>query len=273
MYIEFEKVIFRNFLRFNRYLRESRYADIAIVMYLAKKFITKFSRWKAAELGIIDAKGNIIKKKLETREEKAAFTILDRFVLKVRKLVGDHLFLKLGITALILSDHKLDGKIIEETGGTDETFLKMLKEDILEDVVNVSIPLEGRAESIKMEFEKNNGFFSFNISMFLGQDMVSTIGGNFLPVNETNKRLFEKLNDIFSNLRYGDNENIFLNLGDLDVTVNVNYGENEIKMVQQTESDDVHSDLYILFGTESERTEFLRGWGKYYNQVMTSLKN
>lgn len=256
-----------------RLLREGKYTDLAIVFYLAKKFITPFKKWKAFDLDIIDEKGKILKKKLETREEKNSFTALDKFILKLRTLVGDHLFLKLGVTALILSDFKEDGIVIEETGGTDNTFMKMVKEDLLGDVTNVNIPLEGRAESIKMEFEKNNGFMNFGLSVFMGQDMVSTIGGNFLPVNETNKRFFEKLNDIFSNLRYGDNENVFLNLGDLDITVNVNYGENEIKMTQITDSDDVHADFYMIFNTESERTEFLRGWGKYYNQVMASLKN
>lgn len=252
-------------------LREGKYTDLAIVFYLAKKFITPFKKWKAFELGIIDVKGKILKKRLETREEKNSFTALDKFILKIRTLVGDHLFLKIGIAALLLADHKPEGKVIQETGGTDMTFLRKLKEEVLEDITSINIPMAGRDEYINMDFEKSNGYINFGISVFVGSDMVSTVGGNFLPINETNTEFFSKLNDIFSNLRYGDNENLFLNLGDLDITVNVNYGENEIKMTQETDSDEVHADFFIIFNTEKERNEFLSGWAKYYTDVSISL--
>ena len=256
----------------SRLLREGRMADLAIVFYLSKKFITPFKKWKSFELGIIDEKGKILKKKLSTREEKNSFTMLDRFILKIRTIIGDHLILKIGLTALLLADHKPEGKIIHETGGTDSTFLRKLKEEVLEDITSINVPLEGREESIKMDFEKVNGYFSFSVSMFLGSEMVSTIGGNFLPVNDVNKKFFEDLNDIFTSLRYGDTENIFIETGDTDVTVNVTYGENEIKFGQISDTNDnIHSDLYMLFGSEKERNEFLGGWARFYSDVSISL--
>lgn len=255
-----------------RLLREGKYTDLAIVLYLAKKFVTPFKRWKAFDLDIIDEKGNILKKKLKTREEKNSFTHLDRFILKMRKLVGDHLFLKLGVTALILAGHEEDGMVIEEkTDGTDKAFLQMIKEEVLSDTVEINVPLEGRAESIKMDFEKTDGRFSFSISVFLGNDMASTIGGNFLPTTDSNKEFFKDLNSVFSDMTYGDNKNLFIDLGSDDITVNVNYGENEIKMSQQTDSNDIHADFYMLFGSDKERQEFLKGWAKYYEAVSTQL--
>ena len=68
-----------------------------------------------------------------------------------------------------------------------------------------------------------------------------------------------------------NNENVFLNLGDLDITINVNYGENEIKMTQETDSDEVHADFFIIFNSEKERNEFLSGWAKFYTDVSISL--
>jgi hypothetical protein len=252
-------------------LREGKYTDLAIVFYLAKKFITPFKKWKSFDLGIIDEKGKILKKKLTTKEEKNSFTSLDRFILKIRTIVGDHLFLKIGLTALLLADHKPEGKVIHETGGTDMTFLRKLKEEVLEDITSINIPMAGRDEYINMDFEKSNGYINFGVSVFVGSDMVSTVGGNFLPINDTNIEFFRKLNDIFSNLRYGDNENLFLSVGDIDITVNVNYGENEIKMTQDTEGDDVHADFFIIFNGEKERNEFLSGWAKFYSDVAISL--
>lgn len=256
-----------------RLLREGKYTDTAIVLYLAKKFITKFSRWKAFELGIIDEKGKILKKRLVTREEKNSFTMLDRFILKIRTLVGDQLFLKLGITALLLADFKDEGHVIEEKiAGTDLNFLRKLKEDVLGNITTIVIPLEGRKEYIKMDFEKSGGLLSFGISAFIKGNMISTIGGNFLPVNDSNKKFFKDLNDVFSNLRYGDTKNLFVDLGDEDITVNVTYGTNEIKFGQVSDdNDNIHSDLYMLFGNDSERSEFLQGWAKYYKEVSTAL--
>lgn len=249
----------------NRLLKEGSYTDLAIVFYIGKRFVTKFSKWKAFDLGIIDAKGKILKKKLSTREERSSFTSLDKMILRIRTLVGDSLFIKLGIGALLLQDFKEEGNILHEYGNSDDKLFAKIKESILQDSSSVIIPLAARGESIKMEFEKENGTFSFNIGVFAGDEMVSSLGSNYLPINDNNIKLFDNLDAIFNGLEFGgDNKNIFVDLGGEDVTVNVNYGENEIKMTQLTENENVYGDFYVLFESEAEKSRFLKGWAKFY---------
>ena len=251
-----------------RLLREGKYGDLAIVFYMAKKFVTPFKKWKAFDLDIIDAKGKILKRNLDTREEKNSFTALDRFILRIRTLVGDNMFVKLGIGALLLQDFKQEGSVLCESGSTDSKLFTKIKENILNNVSEVTIPLAGRGEYAKMEFEKEGGMFSFNIGVFAGDEMISSLGANYLPISKTNIKLFERLNHVINNLEYGgDNENIFIDLGDEEIYVNVNYGENEIKMTQLTESENVHADFYVLFGSNEEKSSFTKGWSKFYNSI------
>ena len=62
---------------------------IFFVYTFLKKLITPFDQTDAFRLGIIDASGNILRKRstLKTRPEKAAYTIFDTLVWNIKKLI------------------------------------------------------------------------------------------------------------------------------------------------------------------------------------------
>ena len=63
--------------------------DLFLVYQFLRRLTTPFNEWKAYQLGIIDEKGNVLKKrsKLSTIEERNAFRIFDVMVLKVKRLL------------------------------------------------------------------------------------------------------------------------------------------------------------------------------------------
>lgn len=63
--------------------------DLFMVYQFIKRLATPFDEWKAYELGIIDERGNILKKKrdLATIEERKAFGAFDTMILNLKKLI------------------------------------------------------------------------------------------------------------------------------------------------------------------------------------------
>jgi len=72
-------------------LTEGRVFDFAVIIALAKKFSKSFKKTKAYKLGIIDAKGNILRPP-KTRKERDAFTPLDNIVTRIKKLIPKNLW-------------------------------------------------------------------------------------------------------------------------------------------------------------------------------------
>ena len=73
-------------------LREStvsRIADFGYAIRFLKLLVTPFEKTKAFELGVINAKGKVLKKGKErkTPEEKASFTVFHRLVFNIKKLI------------------------------------------------------------------------------------------------------------------------------------------------------------------------------------------
>lgn len=64
--------------------------DLYLVYSFIKRLATPFNKWDAYKLGIIDADGNILKKRKEftTPQEKKAFGIFDLMILKLKKLLA-----------------------------------------------------------------------------------------------------------------------------------------------------------------------------------------
>ena len=64
--------------------------NIYFVYQFLKKLVTPFEKTKAFELGIIDEKGKILKKRrdLETKDEKAAYNLSDTLVWNLKKILG-----------------------------------------------------------------------------------------------------------------------------------------------------------------------------------------
>lgn len=114
----------------------SRVADFGYAIRFLKLLVTPFEKTKAFKLGIIDAKGKVLKKGKErtTPEEKSAYTIFHRLVFNLKKLIP---LGKIGsyASALFL--------IREHTGMSDEEMEKALEEADIEmiDSINESIYL------------------------------------------------------------------------------------------------------------------------------------
>ena len=64
--------------------------NIYFVYQFLKKLVTPFEKTKAFALGIIDEKGKLLKRKrdLETQEEKDSYTLSDRLIWNLKRLLG-----------------------------------------------------------------------------------------------------------------------------------------------------------------------------------------
>jgi len=64
--------------------------DLFLVYQFLRRLATPFKEWKAYELGIIDAEGNILKKskELTTIEERKAWGKFDLMILKLKRLLA-----------------------------------------------------------------------------------------------------------------------------------------------------------------------------------------
>ena len=67
----------------------TRFIDAVITYRILKKLTTPFNETEAFKLGIVDAKGKVLKKEHELRsdEERAAYTLLDRLVFRLKRII------------------------------------------------------------------------------------------------------------------------------------------------------------------------------------------
>ena len=92
-------------------LQEGRLLDYTIVFLVAKRLVKPIKKWEAYKLGIIDEDGLKIRDP-ETSDEKNAYTILDKLILKVKHLIGHH---KLRvITSILLLKEQTNIELSEE---------------------------------------------------------------------------------------------------------------------------------------------------------------
>lgn len=83
-------------------LTEGRAMDYTIVYLIAKRLTKSIENLEAYKLGIIDDEGKKIREP-KTSEEKDAYTILDRMILRLRHLIGNHKIASL-TAAFLLSE-------------------------------------------------------------------------------------------------------------------------------------------------------------------------
>lgn len=67
----------------------SRFVDAIITYRILKKLVTPFVETDAYKLGIIDQRGKVLKKEheLNTVEERDAYTLLDRLVFRLKRII------------------------------------------------------------------------------------------------------------------------------------------------------------------------------------------
>lgn len=87
-------------------LIEGRLGDAIVVAVIVRKMIKPIRKSAAYRLGIVNEKGKKIRKP-ETPEEKKNFTILDKFIFKLKYLLG-HRVSNLATFLLLLSDEDVE---------------------------------------------------------------------------------------------------------------------------------------------------------------------
>lgn len=67
----------------------NRFIDAAIVYRILRMLVTPFDKTDAYKLGIIDEKGNLLKRsyQLKTVEERNAYTLLHRLVFRLKRII------------------------------------------------------------------------------------------------------------------------------------------------------------------------------------------
>jgi len=128
-------------LKDSEFLTEGRFIDYTIVFIIGKKLLTPFKKWRAYELGLIDEKGKIIKKP-ETSEEKDSLTLLDKFIMKVKRLIKTKNKLVL-LTGLML--------LREQQEGLDWSDVKSISDDDILKQAEKKL----KAEEVILRFKKD----------------------------------------------------------------------------------------------------------------------
>jgi len=70
-----------------RVLTESQFADYAMIYILVSRLVKPIRDWDAYKLGLIDNAGMKLRDPV-TSKEKASYGLVDKFVLKIKNLVG-----------------------------------------------------------------------------------------------------------------------------------------------------------------------------------------
>jgi len=112
----------------------SRFIDAIIAYRILRKLSTPFNETAAFKLGIIDQRGKILRKfnELHTDEERDAYTLLDRLVWRVKRILeripGENKNIASFAAALALIKESLDADV-EPSPVNFETRLLTLKEE------------------------------------------------------------------------------------------------------------------------------------------------
>lgn len=70
-------------------LNEGRFIDSAILLVLTTKLLKPIKSWKAFKLGLIDEDGKVLREPINSKE-KNSFTMLDKFLLKIKTFLLDN---------------------------------------------------------------------------------------------------------------------------------------------------------------------------------------
>lgn len=154
-------------------LNEGVVIDTFLLYQFIRRLATPFEKWKAFELGIIDADGKVLRKRntLKTKEEKDAFGLFDILVLNLKKLLAKLPFGKTRLAsfaaALFLIKEHNNPRIVDSEFFV-ETFL-----DFVDDIELV----EGYGDEIQKLYEQIDAdVFKMQLSELV-EEPVNNVGG------------------------------------------------------------------------------------------------
>ena len=138
--------------------------NLATAYFFVKKMATPFKKTKAFKLGIIDEKGKILKqmKDLESDEERKAYTLLDRVIWNIKKLMsfipggGSMLAGVAAATALLMKEemgYEVSDRLVQvmlEASRNPNT-----DEDMIEKISDMWEKSKGNVKKFKMDMKRN----------------------------------------------------------------------------------------------------------------------
>lgn len=123
--------------------------DLYLVYSFIKRLTTPFTEWPAFTLGIIDADGNILKKRKNlTNTEKDAFGVYDLMILRLKKLLA-----KVPGGQSRISSYAAALWLIKESKDLEET-IDDLSDEILEESFNSYLDYTQQHYDVNQKFEK-----------------------------------------------------------------------------------------------------------------------
>jgi hypothetical protein len=145
----------------------TRFYDAIITYRILKKLVIPFEDTDAYRLGIIDRKGNVLKKEnqLKTTEEREAYTILDRMIFRLKRIINkvpveNKRFVSIAAALSLIREHAAD---THEYIELERDFVNTTPDQLV--ITEVS------------EFMQGHKIKSFG--MFLEDGIVNAVGGGF----------------------------------------------------------------------------------------------
>ena len=156
----------------------SRTADIFYAFKFLKTLVTPWEKTKAFELGLIDDNGKVLKK-AKTPEEKDSYTVFNRLVFNIKRLMN-----KLPFGKMKLATYATALFLIKEHTGIPESRLKAIIEEATGQDLNESCVNENKW------FETDTGL---NIGIYtLTEDILSPVTGDVIALKNTKVKVNEK---------------------------------------------------------------------------------
>jgi len=123
--------------------------DLYLVYSFIKRLTTPFDKWPAYDLKIIDAEGNILKKRKDflTVAERSAFGIYDLMILKLKKLLA-----KIPGGQTRIASYAAALWLIKEQNNIEE-YADTITEDILELSFNQYLDYTTESYNVNKNFE------------------------------------------------------------------------------------------------------------------------
>jgi len=193
-----------------------RAIDTLIVFRVIKLLITPFNETKAYELGIIDERGNNLRKAktLSTSEEKDSYTLLHRFVFNIKKLIekvpGGKSRLGSYASALFLIKEHLKDKMDDEEL-LEKEFYKYLKDNDLIEFYELDEEIQFTDKLTKGRYKLMNDIYTDKSTEVTAKSGDVVVAYSDTPPHDTVMGM-----DIFPVIHEKSKEEIFVTIEDIE---------------------------------------------------------
>lgn len=193
-----------------------RAIDTLIVFRVIKLLVTPFDETKAYELGIIDERGNNLRKAntLSTGEEKDSYTLLHRFVFNIKKLIekvpGGKSRLGTYASALFLIKEHLKDKI-EDEELLEKEFYKYLKDNDLVEPYSIDEEIQFTDKLTKGRYKLMNDIYTDKSTEVTAKSGDIVVAFSDTPPHDTVMGM-----DIFPVIHEKSKEEIFVTIEDIE---------------------------------------------------------